>query len=158
MGNDDVPCVLPQVPLSRSRNLISPQKRHEAHPAATRLVCVVTVRRLLRQHEFDGPSAHTKSMTLPYVMWVGISFKTCGKYLYAIPHDTRSLKVAYSYSSTFASMRDRQKRRPLTASCFLVHLSVMPSFRLGYSAVGNGRRPCSCSRRGQSYINVRKVK
>jgi hypothetical protein len=47
MGDGHIPSVLPQVPLSRSQNLISPQKRHEAHTAATRLVCVVVVSRFL---------------------------------------------------------------------------------------------------------------
>ena len=42
-GEEHVPCVLPQVPLSRSQNLIPPQTRHEAHLVATLPVCVVVV-------------------------------------------------------------------------------------------------------------------
>ena len=59
-----------------------------------------------------------KSRTLPYVMCVGISFKTWGRYLYAITHDVRSLKVAYIYMSTLASTRDRQKRQVTNSLLF----------------------------------------
>ena len=110
MGDEHVPCVLPQIPWTRSQNLIFPQTLHEAHIPATRLVCAVVVSIFLPQHEFDGPGTDTTSMTVPYMMCVGISFKTWGKYLYTTPHDTRSLKVACSYSSTLPPMRDGQKR------------------------------------------------
>ena len=111
MEDVHVSCVLPQVPLSRSQNLISPQTRHEAHPSCCHSFRLwgrgqyISVIASLMAH-----STHIKSMTAPYVMCVGISFKMWGKYLYATLRDTRSLKVTYSYSSTFPSMRNRQKR------------------------------------------------
>ena len=95
------PCVLPQVPLLRSQNLIFPQTRYEEHFSATPPACVVVVSTFLCHSTSLVGQALTLNLWL-YQTWCVLEFpsrrgpSTCIQHrmtrdLYKLPTAIRQL-------------------------------------------------------------------